>query len=232
MTQLLGSKGLLGYVNGKIVKPTQPSSGTIIPTPTPIYSTTLSSDEWDFCDQLAQGHITLNCADMASLGVKTTGSAKDAWDSIQAEWEKSTDMRRSHAQELLNQTVFVKGTDVQDHIKVLQMCKATIDNLSMSAMTDETWRRVIIWSIPPTAKWLPVIPLLYTMASSADIISTLIVHGMILDRESQGKPTSGLSNTVLAARVTNGCTNSNCKAKKQSTHTPTDCYWPGGGKGD
>ena len=78
MTQLLGSKGLLGYVNGKIVKPTQPSSGTIIPTPTPIYSTTLSSDEWDFCDQLAQGHITLNCADMASLGVKTTGSAKDA----------------------------------------------------------------------------------------------------------------------------------------------------------
>jgi len=232
MTQLLGSKGLLGYVNGKIAKPAQPSSGTTTPTPTPtpIYSTTPSSDEWDFRDQLARGHITLNCTDTASLGVTTTGSAKDAWDSIQTEWGKSTDMRRSHAQELLNRTVFVEGTDVQDHIKVLRTRKATIDNLSTSAMTDETWRGFIIRSIPPTAKWLPVIPSLYTMTSSADIISTLIAHGMILDRGSQGKPTSGSSNTVLAARVTDGCTNPNCKAKKRSTHTTANCYWPGGGK--
>jgi|SRR6266498_5764141 len=90
MTQLLRSKGLLGYVDGKIVKSAQPSSRTATSTPTttvptPIYSTTPSSDEWDFHDQLARGHITLNCTDTASLGVTTTGSAKNAWDSIQAE---------------------------------------------------------------------------------------------------------------------------------------------------
>ena len=79
-------------------------------------------------------------------------------------------------------------------------------------------------------KWLPVIPSLYTMASSADIISTLTAHGMIIERGNQGKPTSGSSNTVLAAREKVACTNTNCKAKKRSTHTTDDCYWPGGGK--
>jgi hypothetical protein len=105
--QLLGSKGLLGYVNGSIPKPTPPpgttlpeivitdtTSATAIPiTATPIYSSTPTLDEWTFRDQVARGHITLNCTDTAGLGVLTTGTAKEAWDSIQAEWGKSTDMR-------------------------------------------------------------------------------------------------------------------------------------------
>ena len=118
MTQLLGSKGLTGYVDGTVAKP-QPSTSTTTPDPTPIYSSTPNFDEWTFRDQLARGHITLNCTDVASLGVKTTGTAKEAWDSIQNEWGKSTDMRRSHAQELLNRTVYAEGTDIQDHVKLL-----------------------------------------------------------------------------------------------------------------
>jgi hypothetical protein len=78
-------------------------------------------------------------------------------------------------------------------------------------------------------KWLPVIPSLYAMGSAADVVSTLFAHGMILGREISNKSTSQ-SNTALAARATKGCTNPNCKAKKCSTHTTADCYWPGGGK--
>ena len=230
MTQLLGSKGLLGYIDGKIAKPVQPPTSDPTPDPTPVYSTTPSFDEWTFRDQLARGHITLNCTDVASLGVTTTGTAKEAWDSIQAEWGKSTDMRRSHAQEQLNQTVYTEGTAIQEHVKLLRTRKAAIDNLSTAAMTDETWRGVIIRSIPPTSQWLPVIPSLYTMTTSADVISTLLAHGMILDRGTRNKPTSGSTNTVLVARTIDGCTNPNCKAKKRSTHTTANCYWPGGGK--
>ena len=126
INQLLGSKGLLGYIDGKIPKPIQPPSSeteatsTINTTTTPIYSTTPTLDEWIFRDQLARGHITLNCTDVASLGVVTTGTAKEAWESIQTEWGKSTDMRRSHAQEALNQTEYAEGTDIQDHIKQLR----------------------------------------------------------------------------------------------------------------
>src|SRR6266571_4776584 len=77
MTQLLGSKGLTGYIDGKIAKPIAPTSATPTPDPTPIYSTTPSYDEWMFHDQLTWGHITLNCTDISGLGVKTTGTAKE-----------------------------------------------------------------------------------------------------------------------------------------------------------
>jgi hypothetical protein len=238
MTQLLGSKGLLGYITGTIAKPAQPTSTSekdpsATATSTPIYSTTPSLDEWVFRDQLARGHVTLNCVDVASLGVNTTGTAKEAWDSIQSEWGKSTDMRRSHAQEALNRTEYVEGTDIQDHIKALRTRKAAVDNLCTEAMTDETWRGIIIRSIPPTSKWLPVIPSLYSMTTSADIISTLLAHGMILGRgTAKVATTATASNTVLAARTTPAewCQNPNCKARKRSTHATINCYWPGGGK--
>ena len=60
--QLLGSKGLLGYIDGKIPKPGPesiplPSSETAPAQPisTPIYSSTPTVDEWTFRDQLARG---------------------------------------------------------------------------------------------------------------------------------------------------------------------------------
>ena len=232
ITQLLGSKGLLGYIDGTIEKPTQPTTPEKEPTTgTEIYSTHPTFDEWVFRDQLARDHITLNCVDVASLGVATTGTAKDAWDSIQAEWGKSTNMRRSHAQEALNRTEYIEGTGIQDHIKLLHTQKVALNNLCTEMMSDEMWRGVIIRSIPPTSKWLPFIPALYQLPTSADIISTLLAHGMVLERGNPKTTTSaGSSNTDLTAQVKEGCTNPNCKARKRSTHTTDDCYWPGGGK--
>jgi hypothetical protein len=241
MIQLLGSKGLLGYIDGRVPKPalpvpattstteTEATATTATTTVTPIYSTTPTLDEWTFRDQLARGHVTLNCTDVASLGVVTTGTAREAWDSIYAEWRKSTDMRQSHAQEALNRTLYVEGTEIQDHIKLLRTRKAAVDNLSTTVMTDETWRGIVIRSIPPTPKWLPVIPSLYAMTSSADIVSTLFAHGMIIGRNTTTTPVNS-SNTALVARTTEGCMNPKCKAKKCSTHTTENCYWPGGGK--
>src|SRR6266540_6727334 len=151
MIQLLGSKGLSGYINCTINLPPQLGSGAPIPDSTPIYSTVPSVDEWNFCDKLARGHITLNCTDVAALGVKMTGTAKEAWDSIQTEWGKSMDMRWSHAQEMLNKTIYIEGTNIQDHVKHLRTWRAAVDNLSTSIISDETWRGIIIRSIPPSA---------------------------------------------------------------------------------
>jgi len=136
-------------------------------------------------------------------------------------------MRRSHAQDLLNKTTYTEGASVQDHIKLLRTRKAAVNNLSATAMNDETWRGIIIRSIPPTPTWLPVIPSLYTLTSPADIISNLLAHSMILDRGHENP-----SNVVLTARGKEECTNPNCKARIRSTHTTENCYWPGGGKED
>jgi len=140
------------------------------------------------------------------------------------------EMRHSHAQEALDRTVYAEDSDIQEHIKLLRTCKAAVDNLSTIAMTDEVWKGIVIRSIPPTPRWLPVIPSLYAMKTTTDIFSTLLAHGMILDRGTRNKPTSGTSNMALVAGSASACTNPNCKAKKQSTHTTTNCYWPGGGK--
>ena len=238
INQLLGAKGLLGYIDGKIKKPTEPTStlptpdAGSIPTSTPIYSSSPTYDEWIFRDQLTRGHTTLNCMDVASLGVVTTGTAKDTWDLIQKEWGRSTDMWRLHAQEALNRMTYIEGMEIQEHIKLLWTQKATIDNLSTFLMGDETWRGVIIWSILPTAKWLPVIPSLYTMSSFADIVLTLLAHSMIIGRDPNNRATrnTNCSDAALIVKMNKGCMNPNCKAKKQSTHTTNNCYWPGGGK--
>ncbi len=144
LEQLLGLKGLTGYVDGSITIPAIPAAGSTIPNPTPIYSTNPNHDEWVFRDQLTRGHITLNCTDIAGLGVKTMGTAKEAWDSIQTEWGTSTDMRRSHAQEALDRTMFTEDSNIQEHIKLLCTWKAAVDSLSPTAMKDEAWKGIII----------------------------------------------------------------------------------------
>ena len=99
ITQLLGSKGLLGYIDGSIPKPGPrsvplPTDTPTIPTIiTSIYSGSPTLDEWNFRNQLTRGHITLNCTDVTGLGIITTGTAKEAWDSIQKEWGRSMDMQ-------------------------------------------------------------------------------------------------------------------------------------------
>ena len=141
-------------------------------------------------------------------------------------------MHRSYTQEALNRTLYIEGTEIQEHVKLLQTRKVAVDNLCESVMTDETWRGIIIRSIPPTPKWLLVIPSLYAMSTSADIVSTLFAHRMIVERDIPSKTTTAANslNTALAAKTTEGCTNPNCKVKKRSTHTTLNCYWPGGRK--
>ena len=46
--QLLGLKGLLGYIDGKIERPTQTEPPKDTSVTTPIYSSTPTLDEWTF----------------------------------------------------------------------------------------------------------------------------------------------------------------------------------------
>jgi hypothetical protein len=126
--------------------------------------------------------------------------------------------------------IYAEGMEIQDHIKILQTQKSAVDNLSALEMSNETWREIIIQSIPPMPKWLLVILSLYAMSLLADIVSTLFAHGMIIGRDNWANTGSNSSNTVLAMQTIEECTNLDCKSKKNSTHITANCYWPGGGK--
>ena len=89
MLEVLDIDGRLIFIDEMIQIP---ASEITQPISTTIYSSNPTFDEWGFQDQLTRGHITLDCTNVASLGVITTGTAKEAWDSIQNEWGKSTDM--------------------------------------------------------------------------------------------------------------------------------------------
>ncbi|SJL13281.1 uncharacterized protein ARMOST_16721 [Armillaria ostoyae] len=236
ITEIISGKGLWGYVDESIpclptAQMTQGTAPTTTPLPldpTPLYSSTLSSDEWKFQDSHICSHIILNISDPIGLGVKMMGSAKEAWDSIIDTYAVQNEMALSKAQCVLQNTKYTEGADMEAHIQDLCTKCTAVDNLSESGceLTDKDFRGVIVCSLPHTVNWLPILPSLYQCKTSVEIISLLQTHYITL------YPTKPDMSFALNAKSSTGkwCINPECKAHKCSTHNVSDCYWPGGGK--
>jgi len=54
------------------------------PDPTPMYSRTPSFEEWHHRDGLATSLLTLNVKDPVGIGLKTDGTAREAWLSLES----------------------------------------------------------------------------------------------------------------------------------------------------
>ncbi|KAJ7060785.1 hypothetical protein C8F01DRAFT_952073, partial [Mycena amicta] len=85
------ARGLRGYIEGTIARPTPPAPNTsgpnplsvsLPPEPTSIYSTTPSADEWTHRNAMALALLVLNVKDPIGLGMKTDGMAAEAWTSL------------------------------------------------------------------------------------------------------------------------------------------------------
>ncbi|KAK0227009.1 hypothetical protein EDD85DRAFT_958249 [Armillaria nabsnona] len=96
-------------------------------------------------------------------------------------------------------------------------------------MSDQAFRGIIIRSILPTDNWMPILPSLYSLPTSTDIISHLQTHAATLRAAGKGP----MQSQALAAgshTPSRGCGNPGCKARDKTKHTTDNCYWPGGGK--
>ncbi|KAJ7616573.1 hypothetical protein FB45DRAFT_709304, partial [Roridomyces roridus] len=67
---------------GLSISQVSPASVSLPPEPTSIYSTSPNSDEWKHRDAMAKAMIVLNVKDPIGLGLKTDGSAAEAWSSL------------------------------------------------------------------------------------------------------------------------------------------------------
>ncbi|KAJ7787585.1 hypothetical protein B0H14DRAFT_2215429, partial [Mycena olivaceomarginata] len=89
------ARGLGRYVDGTIPNPhPTPVDGAenlaahvadliaLPPEPTVVYSRTPSSDEWDYRDEITTSILVLNVKDPVGIGLKTDGSAYNAWKSL------------------------------------------------------------------------------------------------------------------------------------------------------
>ncbi|KAK0431593.1 hypothetical protein EV421DRAFT_1720396, partial [Armillaria borealis] len=225
-----------GYVDSTIPCPpivsTMTGASTTIPDPTPMWSTTPSRDEWKYCDTHVRSHIILNVLDPIGLGVKTTGSAKETWDSIMDTYGIQNEMALSEAKGMLEKTEYVDGADVDAHIQDLWTKRRAVDDLSdpTKVMTDQEFQGIIIRSIPHVPNWIPLIPTLYQCKLSIEVILLLQTHHLTLYKGKKPDTSLALNASVRPSPTGKWCRNPECKACKKSTHNIEDCYWPGEGK--
>ena len=186
------ARGVIGYLDGTIQKPT----GTTLPTTIPIvsagstttgsttitttpqaatewYSKTPSLEEWEVRDAWALGLLIFNTLNPVALGVVTTNTAANAWTSLTQNYAITTDMVAITADAELCGTKYDDGQDFDMHIKGL---REKLDNaLNAGAqISDASFQMIILSSL--LKSWDPIVGTLYTATSSAALIAALKTH--------------------------------------------------------
>ena len=108
ITSAAKSRGVMGYLDGTIPRPTTPPLSTdpsaipIPATPTVFWGLKRpSQDEWEQRNAYAQGLISLNIKNPIGHGVNLSGTAAEAWKSLTDIQDKVTDIGRLTAGNLL-----------------------------------------------------------------------------------------------------------------------------------
>ena len=236
---LAKARGLYGYLDGTIIKPTSAATGPAplsasLPPETSVYSTTPSLDEWTHRDSMALALIVLNIKDPVGLGVKTDGTAAEAWKSLEDNHSRVNKMGLVLAKRELHTTFLAPGTPIGEH--VARLCSLWVKANDMGAtILDEEFVSIFIGSLGE--EWDAVVPQLYAMKTSTEVISFVTMHA---DRLSSRLLSSAHTQALAAttnprdarrnARMNLTCSNPQCGAPNKRGHTIDDCFWPGGGK--
>ena len=168
------ARGVTGYLDGTIKKPTSTTTTTTqTTTATEWYSKTPSLDEWEVRDAWALGLLIFNTTNPVALGVVTTKTAADAWTSLTQTYAITTDMAAVAADAELRGMKYEDGQDFDMHIK--QLREKLDDTLNAGAqISDASFRMIILSSLPKS--WDPIVGTLYTATSSATLIAALKTH--------------------------------------------------------
>ncbi|KAJ3859090.1 hypothetical protein EV359DRAFT_68462 [Lentinula novae-zelandiae] len=91
-----GARGLTGYLDRTIPKPTPRVTDTTTEYPAPIYPTaamqpyslTLCPEEWETQDRLVAGAIVSNIVDPVGLGINELKRASEIWQNLIKRFEK------------------------------------------------------------------------------------------------------------------------------------------------
>ncbi|KAF8192017.1 hypothetical protein K438DRAFT_1830420 [Mycena galopus ATCC 62051] len=98
MTAQSTLRGLYGYYDGTVPRPTTialtgtATATSLPPDPTPIFSKFPSLEEWVHQDSLATSLLVLNVKDPVDVGLKTNGTAREAWKSLEDVHGRITDL--------------------------------------------------------------------------------------------------------------------------------------------
>lgn len=226
------ARGLLGYFDGTIQKPrnTPTPYPPIYPTP-PTYwgSSNPSLDEWEQRDAYAQGMMTGNLKNAVGLGVNTTGTAHQTWDSLAKTRDAKSDLGLIIAQQNLRTIRYSDSDDLEAHIKLLRVAWSDA-NAQGAQIVDSQFRAIVLQSMPET--WDVLISGCDDVKSSEDVILRLLMHRRrILSRAIPTPVSTTNSPRALATqsqpRSDEVCANPRCRRRG---HLIANCYREGGGK--
>ncbi|PPQ72484.1 hypothetical protein CVT25_000136 [Psilocybe cyanescens] len=243
-------RGARGYLEGRIMNPaenvspstspqstvtssttstTTPTTIPLSPVDTPWTSLFPSAEEWDARDAWCLLAICQNVKNAVGLGLKTNGTAAEAWKSLEDRYNLSSDLARVYAQRELRAVIMTDGEDFRTHLSTLHI-KHKRANAVGANVTDSDFREIILASLP--SSWDNIIATLHQTPSLMDTIVSLELHWSRVNRNTKVR-TAGTTAVALKANARNDtfnkkvCVNANCRRRG---HLIEDCYWKGGGK--
>ena len=174
------ARGVYGYLNGSITKPTAMTLTTEKLTVTSYWgSMKPTPDEWAQRDAYAKSIITLNVKNPLGFRIRSTQTAAEAWNALTTTYDAVSDIGRLNAENALRSITHVNGTDITTHFAVLR--KAWERAIGQgSKINDSEFRTIILGSMP--REWSIYISTLYEQKTSADVIARLTMHDATIAR--------------------------------------------------
>jgi hypothetical protein len=220
-------RGTLDYLDGKITMPSPPDPAAPAPTPTTYWGDDKPSyNEWRQRNNWTKGLITLNVKNAVGLGVKTDGTAAEAYSSIATVQDAMTDLGRLTAEKDMARIKYVEGTKMEEHVAKLRTAwnKANAQGCNVS---DGRFRMIVLDSLPDS--WMVFISTLHTETTSSAAIACIIAHATML--AARAPISNSASAQAMAAqgrhsRSQEKCSNPVCG---RLGHTIERCFKPGGG---
>ena len=108
---------------------------------------TPSEEEWDSRDNWVRGLLLYNTKNPIGLGIKTRGTAADAWTSYVKRYEIATKMARLAAEWDLKNSKYSDGENFSTFITVMRNKWAKANSLG-SLIDDDNFKSILLTSLP------------------------------------------------------------------------------------
>jgi hypothetical protein len=172
--------GTLDYLDGLITCPVPPDpmKPTVAATPTTYWGDDKPSyNEWHQRNNWTKGLLTLNIKNAIGLGVKTDGTAAEAYASIAKVQDAQTDLGRLTTEKELMKIKYATGGMMEEHIAKLRTAWTKANDQGCK-INDGRFRMIILDSLPDD--WMLLVSTLHSKKTSPDVIACLVAHANML----------------------------------------------------
>ncbi|KAE9397906.1 hypothetical protein BT96DRAFT_940552 [Gymnopus androsaceus JB14] len=145
-------RGLGGYLDGSIPKPTAAMYIYTAQSASPVDSLFPSPGEWNQRERMVASIVFLNCTDPIGIGIDRGDTAHKTWQYLIKKYEAKDEQRIHIADTLLRQHKFdPESTTMEEHEKKMKNLLKQLHNLG-GTCNDYQFRMIVIASMPEAWK--------------------------------------------------------------------------------